>query len=188
MKFSEKVAKIVQECREFAREHGWAEYVYAPYVPLQVPERTTFKPQDFLTETADEWRKKMETMKIEDRSELRILADAICNVMREGDTQSHNCYLGIEGDNGVACEKCQRIAVKVAMEQERIRAGLRKMDASLGREPMPEYIDIVFDGPPGPEAPRFVEVENREGASIEVGEWVPRPGGHWALRIAGLND
>ena len=45
------------------------------------------------------------------------------------------------------------------------------------------YIDIVFDGPPGPVTGRFVEVENERGASIRVGEWVERDDGYWALRI-----
>jgi hypothetical protein len=45
------------------------------------------------------------------------------------------------------------------------------------------YIDIVFDGPPSMPAPRFVEVENDEGESIKVGEWIERPDGLWVLRI-----
>jgi hypothetical protein len=45
------------------------------------------------------------------------------------------------------------------------------------------FIDIVFDGAPGPDAPRFVEVEDANGKSIKLGEWVPRPDGYWALRI-----
>ena len=45
------------------------------------------------------------------------------------------------------------------------------------------YIDIVFDGLPGPEGPRFVEVENDEGASINAGEWIEREDGFAALRI-----
>jgi len=28
------------------------------------------------------------------------------------------------------------------------------------------YIDVVFDGPPGPEPPRFIEVEDEQGRSI----------------------
>jgi len=44
-------------------------------------------------------------------------------------------------------------------------------------------IDIVFDGPPGPESGRFVEVENTEGRSIKFGEWVHRADGYWVLRI-----
>lgn len=48
---------------------------------------------------------------------------------------------------------------------------------------MTQHIDIVFDGPPGPEAGRFVEVENDAGESIKFGEWVQRPDGYWALRI-----
>jgi hypothetical protein len=47
----------------------------------------------------------------------------------------------------------------------------------------PEYIDIVFDGPPGPEAGRFVEVEDDTGKSISFGKWVERPNGYLALRI-----
>lgn len=43
-------------------------------------------------------------------------------------------------------------------------------------------IDIVFDGMPGPEGPRFVEVE-RGGTSISIGEWVKRDDGLRALRI-----
>ncbi|MFC4852771.1 hypothetical protein [Actinophytocola glycyrrhizae] len=44
-------------------------------------------------------------------------------------------------------------------------------------------INIVFDGPPSHEGPRFVEVEDDAGRSIRVGEWVPRDDGYWALRI-----
>ena len=43
------------------------------------------------------------------------------------------------------------------------------------------YLDIVFDGPPGPEAGRFVEVE-RGGASVSVGEWIEQDG-YWRLRL-----
>jgi len=41
----------------------------------------------------------------------------------------------------------------------------------------------VFDGPPGPEAGRFVEVEDANGNSIRFGEWIERDDGTWALRI-----
>lgn len=47
-------------------------------------------------------------------------------------------------------------------------------------------INVVFDGPPGPEGPRFIEVEADDGCSIRVGEWQERPDGNWALRIAAL--
>ena len=49
---------------------------------------------------------------------------------------------------------------------------------------MSAYIDIVFDGPPGPEGGRFVEVENQERKSIKFGEWIHRDDGYWALRIS----
>jgi energy-coupling factor transporter ATP-binding protein EcfA2 len=47
----------------------------------------------------------------------------------------------------------------------------------------PRFIDVVFDGPPGHESGRFVEVEDESGASVSVGEWVDRGNGLWALRI-----
>lgn len=45
------------------------------------------------------------------------------------------------------------------------------------------HIDIVFDGPPGPVAGRFVEVEDENGRSISVGKWVQREDGYWVLRF-----
>ena len=45
-------------------------------------------------------------------------------------------------------------------------------------------VDIVFDGPPGPKAGRFVEVESPPGTSISFGEWLLREDGYWVLRIS----
>ena len=48
---------------------------------------------------------------------------------------------------------------------------------------MSKYVDIVFDGPPGPVSGRFVEVEDDQGRGIAIGEWIERDSGMWALRI-----
>lgn len=48
---------------------------------------------------------------------------------------------------------------------------------------LPKHIDIVFDGPSGPEAGRFVEVEDDQGKGFGFGEWVQRDDGFWALRF-----
>lgn len=48
---------------------------------------------------------------------------------------------------------------------------------------MPKHTDILFDGPPGHEAGRFVEVEDGTGGSINIGEWIERDDGLWALRL-----
>ena len=53
---------------------------------------------------------------------------------------------------------------------------------------MKDTIDIVFDGPPGPTAGRFVEVESPQGTSISFGEWVKREDGYWVLRIPNPNS
>ena len=42
--------------------------------------------------------------------------------------------------------------------------------ANAEREQRKKEIYIIFDGLPGPESPRFVEVENGEGRSIRI-EW-----------------
>ena len=47
-------------------------------------------------------------------------------------------------------------------------------------------IRIIFDGPPGPDAGQFVEVETDTGESISIGEWIDLKDGYWALRIAKL--
>lgn len=46
-----------------------------------------------------------------------------------------------------------------------------------------EYFDVVFDGPPSHDSPRFVEVEDENGRSIKHGEWLQRPDGYWVLRF-----
>lgn len=45
-----------------------------------------------------------------------------------------------------------------------------------------EELHIIFDGPPGPEAGRFVEVETADGQSIRAGEW-RQIGDYWHLVI-----
>lgn len=48
---------------------------------------------------------------------------------------------------------------------------------------MSQTIHIVFDGPPGPEGPRFIEVETPDGKSIRAGEWAQRSDGLFELRV-----
>ena len=45
------------------------------------------------------------------------------------------------------------------------------------------YVDVVFDGPPGPEAPASSKWKTSRGAPSSTGEWVQRSDGSWALRI-----
>lgn len=51
---------------------------------------------------------------------------------------------------------------------------------------MNKPINIFFDGPPGPEGGRFIEVETDDFKSIEIGEWIEHRDGNWALRITEL--
>ena len=56
------------------------------------------------------------------------------------------------------------------------------IDAELTSQQEEDFIDIVFTNPPGPEGCVFVEVEDSQGRSIQIGKWVQR-GSLWALRI-----
>lgn len=46
-----------------------------------------------------------------------------------------------------------------------------------------QLVDFVFDGPPGPTNPGFVECETQDGRSVRVGEWLRREDGYWVLRV-----
>ena len=46
-----------------------------------------------------------------------------------------------------------------------------------------DYVDIVFDGPPGPTGGHFVEVEDSAGRSINFARWVQREDGYWVIRF-----
>ncbi|MES2904568.1 MAG: hypothetical protein V4696_10320 [Pseudomonadota bacterium] len=46
-----------------------------------------------------------------------------------------------------------------------------------------EMLHFVFDGPPGPEAGRFIECETPDGRSVRAGEWHKREDGYWELRV-----
>lgn len=48
---------------------------------------------------------------------------------------------------------------------------------------MTGYIDIVFDGEPGPEGPVLVETEDSNGNGIRLGDWVKRSDDYWVLRV-----
>lgn len=50
-------------------------------------------------------------------------------------------------------------------------------------EAVREAVHIVFDGPPGPQSGRFIEVETPDGRSVGVGEWRERENGWWELII-----
>ena len=62
-------------------------------------------------------------------------------------------------------------------EVETIRAARR------ARAMTPTEVDVVFDGPPGPQGPRFIETEDMRRNGVSIGTWVERDDGHWALRI-----
>lgn len=53
-----------------------------------------------------------------------------------------------------------------------------------GIEELPgRFVDVVFDGEPGPDGPVFVETEDAQGRGIKLGNWVKREDDYWVLRI-----
>ncbi|AOE44882.1 hypothetical protein BI084_gp70 [Gordonia phage Terapin] len=80
------------------------------------------------------------------------------------------------------------------LENEESRCVHDAVADAIAEEDEPEradFIDVLFDGPPGPESGRFVEVEvqypdgSRRG--VRLGHWVKRADGpgseYWALRF-----
>lgn len=51
-------------------------------------------------------------------------------------------------------------------------------------DPGPDYIALVFDGPPGPKGARFIEAHDANGQSIKIGDWVEVNDGQWELRMS----
>lgn len=69
---------------------------------------------------------------------------------------------GIRTDNGCAVRHHQEQKKKESRELEKVF--------------------VVFDGPPGPECGRFVEVETPDGKSVSTQvEWKQREDGYWVL-------
>ena len=59
----------------------------------------------------------------------------------------------------------------------------REVAAARAAASKPVSVSVIFDGPPGPVCGRFVEVETDDGHNVNIGEWVDRADGLWALRF-----
>lgn len=73
----------------------------------------------------------------------------------------------------------------------RLRMALRALEffGAAYDKARENYINIIVDGPPGPEFGQFVEVEDDEGHSLKVGTWTgPDENGHYRLRLAVADD
>ena len=42
-------------------------------------------------------------------------------------------------------------------------------------------INLIFDGPPGPDGPRFIECEDEDGNSFDVGQWFEESDGTYSV-------
>lgn len=97
--------------------------------------------------------------------------------------------LDIAAELGGECEQnteALKLGVReLRAERDALHAENAKLRERVGKL---ELIDIVFDGPPGPESGRFVEVEDAHGFSRSLGEWVQRDDGYWALRFRAALD
>jgi len=45
------------------------------------------------------------------------------------------------------------------------------------------YLDVLFDGFPGPDSCKFIDVVDENGHGVNAGEWLKRGNGTVALRI-----
>jgi hypothetical protein len=101
-----------------------------------------------------------------ENAKLRAVA---VDAARIGYAGGHNDT--VEGTFGDPQECAEEIVAELVAEAP--QAKLREVSA-------------IFDGPPGPEAGRFVEVEDREGRSLRLGTWRELDGGLWALDFVAI--
>jgi hypothetical protein len=80
-------------------------------------------------------------------------------------------------------EKANQMLMELRMDRENFQADILE---AVMKQAFRQPINIIFDGPPGPEAGRFVEVETDNGESLNAGEWEQRRDGLWSLRITEL--
>jgi hypothetical protein len=70
----------------------------------------------------------------------------------------------------VAAGRDEYLSARAALVGQVERQGSR----APVRAPATSYVDVVFDGQPGPLTQGFVEVEDDQGRSLQYGEWVER--------------
>jgi len=51
-----------------------------------------------------------------------------------------------------------------------------------------QRLKVVFDGPPGAESGRFIEVEKEDGSSVNAGQWEELEDGTWALWLHVIDE
>ncbi|KKN24629.1 hypothetical protein LCGC14_0893130 [marine sediment metagenome] len=51
-----------------------------------------------------------------------------------------------------------------------------------------QRLKVVFDGPPGHESGRFLEVEREDGSSVRAGNWEDLGDGTWALWLRVIDE
>ena len=100
---------------------------------------------------------------------------------------------GMRESNSALLDETRRLQGRIEELEKGLRGVLRWEKEQLKAEERGERqrrgdavarrVDFVFDGPPGPEGPRFVEVEDVTGRGVSVGEWIDRGNGLWALRV-----
>jgi hypothetical protein len=118
-----------------------------------------------------------------DQSEDRLVCarDENAKLVHIAETFQYQCHQHNDADgtspaNADLIAEYRTAVPRLLAENAALREELA--EAKAGRK----HIDIVFDGPPGPVAGRFVEVEAETGASIRCGKWIDCDG-LWRLRI-----
>jgi hypothetical protein len=85
---------------------------------------------------------------------------------------------------GTGLEDHREIAVTFPVSVYRKALAALSAPRSAGPGEPVGALHVVFDGLPGPEGGRFVEVETSDGESVDAGEWYgPRADGLYELRI-----
>jgi len=118
-------------------------------------------------------------MQINQRVSVITQRDQLAESLREAKIALEDCVEWLEKCNYKATTHAGQVTING-------REILRSLNCTTRASISP--INIILDGPPGPESGRFIEVEDDAGNSLSVGTWRQRKDGRWALRIESLPE
>ena len=176
---------------EIARLKEWAE-----------SEAESFDQQRRALDRTKAERDELRAQLAADKARITSLEDYLPVVWRDGPPPhpwDQEWFIGLLDNDGRVVLKALpeersydfRTADETYYSASRIKMWAQFPDSEYVSAPAPQLaqqgagvpVHVVFDGPPGPEAGRFVECETPDGKSINAGEWRERKDGLWELII-----
>lgn len=108
-----------------------------------------------------------------DEMEVKLLPCPFCGGAAEWHDITEDDEVANVGGSCIICTVCQACGPVQFGEKDTIVEQWNRRALRPAGEASKYH--LIFDGSPGPDGPRFIELENDAGHSIGVGEWVDDP-------------